>query len=156
LKVGADRLEDRLGPDEPPYRSRGEAQVGRLLDRYGIPFFYEKPLVVYDRGTRRIWHPDFTLAEFARTVVEYAGMPDIPDYQAGIIHKQKAYAANGIPAVFIYPTDLRGPDWPARVVQKIQGVYRPASHLTRYRATSAAPPAGYRRSWCSSSRSYRR
>jgi hypothetical protein len=83
-------------------------------------------------------------------------MPDIPDYQAGIIHKQKAYAANGIPAVFIYPTDLRGPDWPARVVQKIQGVYRPASHLTRYRATSAAPPAGYRLSWCSSSRSYRR
>jgi hypothetical protein len=30
------RLEDQLGPHEPPYKSRGEAQVGRLLDRYGI------------------------------------------------------------------------------------------------------------------------
>ena len=155
MNVNAVRLEDRLGPLEPPYRSRGEAQVGRLLDRYGIPFFYEKPLLLYDRGTRRVWHPDFTLTDAQRTVVEYAGMPDVPDYQAGIIHKQGAYAANGIPAVFIYPLDLRGPDWPGRVVQKIQGVYRPAWHLMRCRATSAVPPAGYRRPWCSSSRWYR-
>ena len=43
-------LEDYLAKLEPPYKSRGEAQVGRLLDRYGIPFFYEQPLIVYDRG----------------------------------------------------------------------------------------------------------
>ena len=155
MNVNAVRLEDRLGPLEPPYRSRGEAQVGRLLDRYGIPFFYEKPLLLYDRGTRRVWHPDFTLTDAQRTVVEYAGMPDVPDYQAGIIHKQGAYAANGIPAVFIYPADLRGPDWPERVVRKIQGVYQPAWHLMRHPATSSVPPAGYRRPRCSSSRSYR-
>lgn len=50
MKAGAARLEDRLDPSEPPYRSRGEAQVGRLLDRYGIPFFYEQSTLVYDRG----------------------------------------------------------------------------------------------------------
>ena len=31
-------LEALLASLEPPYRSRGEAQVGRQLDRYGIPF----------------------------------------------------------------------------------------------------------------------
>lgn len=51
------RLEDRLGSNEPPYKSRGEAQVGRLLDRYGLPFFYEQPTLIYDRGRHRIWHP---------------------------------------------------------------------------------------------------
>ena len=129
--------------------------MGRLLDRYGIPFFYEKPLLIYDRGTRRVWHPDFTLTDNQKTVVEYAGMPDVPDYQAGIIHKQKAYAANGIPAVFIYPADLKGRDWPERIVQRIQSTHPLAAGFTRYRATSAVPLAGYRRPLCSSSRWYR-
>ena len=48
------RLEDRLDPYEPPYRSRGEAQVGRLLDRQEIPFFYEQPTLIYDRGQHRV------------------------------------------------------------------------------------------------------
>jgi len=76
----APRLEDRLGPLEPPYKSRGEAQVGRLLDRYGIPFFYEQPTLVLDRGRHRLWRPDFTLPDYNGLVVEYAGMPDVPDY----------------------------------------------------------------------------
>ncbi len=32
-------LEDELSELDPPYRSRQEAQLGRMLDRYGIPFF---------------------------------------------------------------------------------------------------------------------
>ena len=115
----APRLEDRLGPLEPPYKSRGEAQVGRLLDRYGIPFFYEQPTVVLDRGRHKVWRPDFTLPDYNGLVVEYAGMPDVPDYMDGIRHKQQTYAANGITAVFIYPQDLCGPCWPAEVVEKI-------------------------------------
>ena len=118
--VGAARLEDRLSPLEPPYRSRGEAQVGRLLDRYGIPFFYEHPLIVYDRSRYRVWHPDFTLPDHDGLIVEYAGMPDVPDYAAGIRHKQEAYQRNGIGAVFVYPQDLSGPDWPERVASKIR------------------------------------
>jgi hypothetical protein len=58
------RLEDRLHPLEPPYRSRGEAQVGRLLDREQIPFLYEQPTLIYDRGRHRIWRPDFTLPTY--------------------------------------------------------------------------------------------
>lgn len=50
-------LDARIAAMEPPYRSRGEAQVGRLLDRYNIPFFYEHPTLIYDRGRYRVWHP---------------------------------------------------------------------------------------------------
>lgn len=113
------RLEDRLGPHEPPYRSRGEAQVGRLLDRYGIPFFYEQPTLIYDRGRHRIWHPDFSLPTYNGLIIEYAGMMDRPDYAAGIRHKSTTYARNGIPAVFVYPTDLRERDWRERTIAKI-------------------------------------
>jgi hypothetical protein len=113
-------LEDRLEALEPPYRSRGEAQVGRLLDRYGIPFYYEQPTLIYDRGRHRAWHPDFTLPDYNSMIVEYAGMPDVPEYMAGIRHKQKVYQANGIAALFIYPQDLTGPNWPEKVIERIE------------------------------------
>ncbi len=123
MEVGATRLEDRLGPLEPPYRSRGEAQVGRLLDRYGIPFFYEQPTIVLDRGVYRVWHPDYSLPTLNNLIVEYAGMPDVPGYMAGIRHKRAVYAANGLPAVFLYPQDLQGPEWPAHVIDQIVSAY---------------------------------
>jgi len=104
---------------EPPYRSRGEAQVGRVLDRYGMPFFYEQPTLIYDRGRHRIWHPDFSLPTYNGLVVEYAGMMDVPDYARGIEHKGRVYAANEIPAVFVYPEDLAKPGWPEGLVESI-------------------------------------
>jgi len=113
------RLEDRLGPHEPPYRSRGEAQVGRLLDRSRIPFFYEQPTLIYDRGRHRIWRPDFTLPTYNGLIIEYAGMMDIPSYAAGIHHKVATYARNGVPALIVYPTDLRERDWRDRTIERI-------------------------------------
>jgi len=113
-------LEDRIRALEPPYRSRGEAQIGRLLNRYGISFFYEQPTLIYDRGRHSVWHPDFTLPSHGSMIVEYASMPDVPDYAAGIRHKQHVYAANGIPALFIYPRDLTGPAWPEEVYRRIE------------------------------------
>ena len=127
MKLGASRLEDRLGPLEPPYRSRGEAQVGRLLDRYGLPFFYEQPTLVLDRGRHRIWHPDFSLLHYNGMVIEYAGMPDVPHYMAGIRHKEQVYKANAIPALFVYPHDLTGSQWPQRIHAKINEVHRQAA-----------------------------
>ena len=120
MKVGAFRLEDRLGPNEPPYKSRGEAQVGRLLDRYGIPFCYEQPTIVYDRGRQRVWRPDFTLSTYNGLIVEYAGMMDVLDYAGGIRYKQRAYSANKMAAVFVYPLDLTGPAWSQRVHDRIE------------------------------------
>lgn len=114
------RLEDRLAPWEPPYRSRGEAQVGRLLGRYGIPFAYEQPTVVYDRGGYRTWHPDFTLPTYGSLIVEYAGMLDLPHYAAGVRHKRRTYAANGLNALFVYPQELQGPDWSHQLIRRIE------------------------------------
>ena len=113
------RLEDRLGSREPPYRSRGEAQVGRLLDRYGIPFVHEQPTPIYDRRRQRVWHPDFALPAYGGLLVEYAGMMDIPEYAKGIRHKRRAYARNGRRVLFVYPRDLRGPAWPERLMERI-------------------------------------
>ena len=120
MMAGATRLEDRLGPLEPPYKSRGEAQVGRLLDRYGIPFFYEQAMLVHDRGEYRVWHPDFALPTYGGLIVEYAGMPDVPEYREGIRHKHHVYQANRIPAAFIYPGDLHGPQWQQRILHRLQ------------------------------------
>ena len=142
-RPGRARLEDLLEPLEPPYKSRGEAQVGHLLDQYGIPFFYQQPTLIYDRGRHRIWRPDFTLPAYNGLVIEYAGMMDIPNYAAGIRHKQHAYAANGIPALFVYPEDLAERGWPERLVESLHdiadrslGAYIPASrksHVGGYR-----------------------
>ena len=124
------RLEDRLGPNEPPYRSRGEAQVGRLLDRYGIPFFYEMPTVVYDRGRYRVWRPDFTLPTYQNLIVEYAGMPDKPAYMDGVRYKQGVFRVNATPALFVYPMDVKGRSWPYQLAQKIDCLGR---SVPRYR-----------------------
>ena len=113
-------LEEQLKQLELPYKSRGEAQVGRLLDRYGVPFFYEHPTLIYDRGHHRVWHPDFSLPDYNGMIIEYAGMPDVPDYMDGIRHKESTYQANGIPALFVYPQDLAGPNWPERLYERIQ------------------------------------
>jgi hypothetical protein len=140
------RLEDRLAPDEPPYRSRGEAQVGRLLDRYGIPFFYELPTLIYDRGRHSVWHPDFMLPTYNGLIVEYAGMPERFDYAAGIHHKRIVYETNGLPALFIYPHDLEGPAWPddvyARIIAAGRSALSPGVASIRLRpATSATQRA---------------
>ena len=132
MNIAAARLEDRLDPLEPKYRSRGEAQVGRLLDRYGIPFYHEQPTIIYDRGRHRIWRPDFTLPAYDSLIVEYAGMPEILDYAAGIRHKQKAYAANNISAVFVYPDDLTGKIRPEKLMNRINGYARSSGYPRRW------------------------
>jgi hypothetical protein len=109
-------LEDRL---QPPYRSRSEARLGGMFDRYGIDFFYEYPLLVLSRGRYRIWHPDFTLPQYGGLVVEYAGMIDQPDYRDGIRYKQHVFAVNGVPSVFLYPDDLYGIDWEQHILDKV-------------------------------------
>ena len=47
-------------------------------------------------------------------------MPDKPDYMDGVRHKERVFDANGVPAVFLYPRDLRGPKWPERVIETIE------------------------------------
>ena len=111
-------------PSTPVYRSRGEATLAGCFAQHGIRFLYEWPTLVWDNGRARTWHPDFTLPDYGNLIVEYAGMMDRPDYRASVTHKQAAFRANCLPAVFLYPSDLSGSGWAARLRSTLD-TYRP-------------------------------
>lgn len=110
--------------DEPAqvrqYRSWGEEQIARCLDRHGVPFLYEHPLAVVDHGLTRLWYPDFQLRNQG-ILIEYFGRTDDPDYAAGMGRKQAVYEANGLAAIPVTRDQLRG-DWPGRLLGRIDRV----------------------------------
>lgn len=108
-----------LHAHEPPYRSRGEAQVGRVLHRYGVPFVYERPTPVLDGRQIRVLHPDFTLPAQQWRIVEYAGLLDDAVYRQTLARKLWLYAASGWSTVLLTPRDLQGPDWPGRLYSRV-------------------------------------
>ena len=128
MRVDAERLEDRLDPLEP-VQVTGEAQVGRLLDRYGIPFFYEKPLIVHDRASYRLWHHGLHRTETPGDID-----PGVPACRRSPIRRNPAQAGglrrNSVPAVFIYPDDLKGRDRP-EVCFRVAGARRPGCSKRR-------------------------
>lgn len=99
-----------------PYRSLPEQRIANLLDQYGLPFIYEKPTAVTDRGQVRIWYPDFTLSY--GPVIEYFGMNGDTAYQQRTQHKLATYQQNQIPVLAMYPQDLGGA-WENRLLQRI-------------------------------------
>lgn len=149
------RLEDVLENHEPWYRSRGEAQIGRLLDRYGVPFAYEQALQFGAVENRRLYLPDFTIlshnatfaAESAPKVIEYLGMLDRADYRRCTIRKMRDYADHGVRALYVRPHELTGPRWQERlyrgITDRFDATYSgggggvspdPAKSSARYRA----------------------
>jgi hypothetical protein len=106
-------------PDKQ-FRSWGEAQIGRMLGRYTIPYLYEHPVAVVDDGKTRIWYPDFQLRGYG-ILIEYCGLPHDPHYAEGIARKETVYRDNGLTALMLTPDLFRG-DWPARVLGQIETV----------------------------------
>ena len=133
-------LEYELSELDPPYRSRQEAQLGRMLDRYGIPFFYEQPLLVYDNGRHEIVKPAFTLPTYAGLVVEYA------DKAEDIRQRQRVYQNNGIAAVIVRPEDLEGFKGPDNLLDRIEQAAEQYRTLMRYPAKSGVQPSMNRHS----------
>ncbi|MFP4107270.1 MAG: hypothetical protein ACLFVU_14450 [Phycisphaerae bacterium] len=76
---------------------------------------------VYHAGRERVWHPDFVLPTHDDLIVEYAGMPDRPEYMRRAIRKQRIYQQNGRESLFLYPYDLRGRQWPRRLYRRLRG-----------------------------------
>ena len=68
-----EKLEDQLDILDPPYQTNQELNIGRVLDQYGIPFFYKQPTVVMDPQTKQneIWKPSFTLPQYGCSVIDY-------------------------------------------------------------------------------------
>ena len=119
-----------MGKLDPEYESRGQAEIGRMLDEYDIPFFYNEPLLVRENGERKIRRPDFTLPTYNNTVIEYTPAKELPDE-----HGKSIYRENNIAALFLNESDLSEPGWRQRLYETLEDIYhRPLSHSTgRYR-----------------------
>ena len=44
-----ENLEYFMGKLDPPYETKEEAQIGHMLDQFGIPFFYKQATLVQDQ-----------------------------------------------------------------------------------------------------------
>jgi hypothetical protein len=104
------------------YRSRGEEQIARLLEREGITYQYEQPAAVVDGAKTKIWYPDFRLPEYG-LIIEYFGVNGDPGYDERTKHKLEVYKQNGIEGLFLTESDLKG-DWPDRIMMQLEGILR--------------------------------
>ena len=101
---------------DPPYESIEELKIGRLLDQYGIPFFYKQATIVYDQAKNRISKPSFTLLSYGGTVTDYVAAPD----EQQVLRKEQLYRYNQIPAIVIGPPGLDKPNWDKDLYEKLE------------------------------------
>lgn len=118
-------LSDRLTELDPPYESGEELKIGRVLDQYGIPFFYRQPTILYNQGKNEIFKPSFTLYSYGGTVIDYLPAD-------GLLEREDLYRYNQIPAVVLGPKDLDKPKWDQDLYDKLEQVYRHAFDPVRY------------------------
>lgn len=100
--------------------SSGERRIAGALDAYGVPYEYERPTLVMDRGKQRIWYPDFSLQPYG-ALIEYFGVVNDPDYERGIRRRLDTYAANHLDMIDMYPSSF-SPGWNERLVSRVERV----------------------------------
>ena len=105
---------------ENDYKSQGEEQIARLLDKNNIEYQYEYPLAIVDHGKTRIWYPDFRLPEHG-IIIEYFGMNGDPNYDKQTRHKIQTYKKEGIEGLFLTSDSFRG-DWPEKIMGRIRNI----------------------------------
>ena len=115
---------------DPPYESVAELKIGRLLDQYGIPFFYKQATIVYDQGKNRISKPSFTLLSYGGAVIDYVAAAD----QQHALRKEQLYRYNQIPAVVLGPPDLDKSNWDAKLYEKLERLTHQTFDPMRYTA----------------------
>ena len=119
-------LEYYIGRLQPQYESAGQAEIGRMLDEYGIPFFYKQATLICQDGHREIWRPNFTLPTYDNIVIEYSTNGSRISDQAV---KSNAYRQNHIAAVFLDESDLAKAAWQQRLYDRLQELYsQPFAH----------------------------
>lgn len=100
------------------FKSKGERDIARFLDRQNIAYQYEYPLAIIDRGKTKVWYPDFRLPEY-NMIVEYFGMNGDRAYNEQMAYKMKAYKEAGIDGIYLLDSTMRGP-WQQMVTEKIE------------------------------------
>jgi hypothetical protein len=114
-------LADLLHKLDPPYGSKPELQIGRILDQYGIPFFYQQAMVIYYDGKNEIWKPTFTLPQQGGYVIDYIAQSNDQNHQKNLTQKRKKiYDYNQIPATVLGPKDLDKPNFRNDLYQKLK------------------------------------
>jgi hypothetical protein len=113
-------LEYYMGKLQPQYDSEGQAKIGRMLNEYGIPFFYKQATMVFDNGRRTIWRPDFTLPTYNNVVIQYYPSSNGSSSTAS---KSDLARGNNIAALFLNGSDLVGPDWQKRLYDRLEELY---------------------------------
>ncbi|MFN3166982.1 MAG: hypothetical protein ACE37H_07955 [Phycisphaeraceae bacterium] len=128
------------------YRSRGESTIANLLGRAGVPYHYEPRLILYAPPQQptppdislRWTRPDFYLPR-QRTVIEYAGRMDLPDYRERHAEKVQLYAYNGVRCYEVFPDDLRRSYWAHRLLDAVHTPWTP----TNYKPDDGLPINGH-------------
>ena len=131
MKNPNEELEDLLTELDPPYETKDELKVGRMLDRYGIPFFYQQATIIYHEGKNEVWKPTFTLYSYGGAVIDYvAGTGQ--DQREQRLSRDKIYRYNQIPAVVLGPKELDRPNWDEELYKRLEQMYRQAFDPMRY------------------------
>jgi len=134
LKDPNEELEDLLGELDPPYETKDEVKVDRMLDRYGIPFFYQQPTIIYNEGKNEVWKPSFTLYSYGGAVIDYVAGENQQEQR---FSRDKIYQYNQIPALVLGPRDLDKPKWDEDLYAKVEQMYRRAFDPMRYTPANA-------------------
>jgi hypothetical protein len=100
------------------FKSRGEREIGKFLDRQSIAYQYEYPLAIKDRDQVRIWYPDFRLPEYGM-IIEYFGMNGNAAYNEQIAHKIFTYKEAGVDGIYLLESSLSG-NWQEQIIGRIE------------------------------------
>ena len=119
-------------------KSEGERQIASFLERCGIRYMYEAPVVVTHQGKQRIWYPDFLLPDLG-LYIEYYGLAGQPEYDRGIEEKTKAYADAGLQVIPVYPQHLKN-EWPVYLAGAVVNASRNRARMAESHLASAYSP----------------
>lgn len=136
-------------------RSKSEFIIAMILVRYGISFFYEKPLRIGKGKFSKLIYPDYTIwdVESRQEIYwEHFGMMDDPDYALKAIKRIMEYQKNGIypgQRLIITFESFDSPLYPKHVEQIAEKLV-PGGHMIKAGKPDISLPPGFGIWSCSS------
>ena len=117
-KTSDKTIEYYLSDPKPQYESKGQEMIGRMLDKYGIAFYYKDPYLLWENGERKVKRPDFTLPTYNNAVINY-----IPRLNQATELIKDIYKDNWIAALFLDDSFLAKPDWQQRLYNELDKIF---------------------------------
>ena len=111
-------LEYYIDKLQPQYESKGQEMIGRMLDKYGIAFYYKDPYLVWENGERKVKRPDFTLPTYNNAVINYT-----PRLNQVTERAKDIYRENWTAALFLDDSFLAKPDWQQRLYNELDKIF---------------------------------